>query len=130
MIRVTLETEEVLNGDHLRGQAGWSSEGREPRKIEVICRWRVEGKGRRVEKIVNTASRKQITVPFEFNIPVLGPLTYDGKLFRLVWEIVANADMPFALDERDTKSFIVRARRYDAQEFTRIRGEEKAERAE
>lgn len=136
MIRVKLEKEEVLNGEPLRGQAEWTSEGKEPRKIEVTCRWRIEGKGRRAEELVdleieaNMAARQQITIPFEFVIPVLGPLTYDGKLFRVVWEIVANADMPFALDERDIKSFIVRPRRYDAEEFARMRDEEEKEEPE
>ncbi len=121
MIRIELDQDEIHNGERLRGQMQWSSNGKAPRKLEVLCRWRVEGKGRKREEIVDleldVAPSAQVTIPFDFEIPIVGPLSYDGQLFRIVWEIVARADLPFARDEVETKTFTVRPRPYDPQEF-------------
>ncbi len=124
MIRIELAADSILNGDHVRGQAHWNSDGKEARKLEVLCRWRVEGKGRRREEIVDleidVAPGARVTIPFDFEIPLLGPLSYDGKLFRIVWEIVVRADLPRALDQEEAKSFTVRPRPYDPEEFARL----------
>ena len=121
MIRLELEQDAVVNGDHLRGHAEWTSDGKQPRKFEVICRWRVEGKGRKYEEVVDleldVSPGAHATLQFDFKIPMAGPLTYDGKLFRIVWEIVARADLPMAFDEEQTKVFTVRPRRYVAEDF-------------
>lgn len=131
MIRLELEQEEILNGEHLCGQMQWSSDGKEPRKLEVLCRWRVEGKGRKREEIVDfeidVAPATQVTIPFDFEIPLLGPLSYDGKLFRIIWEIVARADLPFARDQVETRTFVVRPRPYVREEFDYEEDEEDEE---
>ncbi len=128
-IRIELERDSVLNGDKLAGRVEWMSSGKEPRKIAVVCQWRVTGRGRslteEVERAVeeNIASRNQITVPFDFQIP-LSPLTYQGKYFSMVWEVVATADLRLAFDEEETKTFTVRPRPYDREEFDRLEGED------
>jgi sporulation-control protein spo0M len=124
-VRIDLENDSVMNGDHVRGHVEWISSGKEPRKIEVVCRWRIAGSGNKLTEVVETeveeniAARSQITIPFDFPIP-LQPLTYDGKQFNVVWEIAVNVDLPFAFDEQETKVFTVRARPYDEKEFDRI----------
>jgi hypothetical protein len=124
MIRIELEQEAIVNGDHLRGHAQWNSEGKQARKLEVLCRWRVEGKGRKHEEIVDleidVAPGPEVTIPFDFEIPLLGPLSYDGKLFRIVWEIMVRADLPLAFDAEETKPFTVRPRPYDPEEFAQL----------
>jgi sporulation-control protein spo0M len=117
MIRLELSQESVHNGDRVTGHAAWSSSGgKEPRNVQVICRWRIEGKPRRKEEVIDKASGGH-EVPFNFQIPRDGPVSYDGKLFRIVWEIVATADIPFALDEEEVKSFLVRPRPWNADEW-------------
>jgi len=126
VIRLDLPQDKVFNGDHLQGRVEWSSSGKEPRKIEVICRWRLDGKGKKREEIIDRqveekiASRSQITIPFDFEIPLRGPLSYDGKLFSIIWEIFVNVDLPRAFDEEETKTFTVRARPYDPKEFDEL----------
>jgi hypothetical protein len=117
MIRLELSQESVHNGDQVTGHASWSSGGgKEPRNVQVICRWRIEGKARRKEQVIDKASAgKEVT--FNFKIPRDGPLSYDGKLFRIIWEIVARADIPFARDEEEVKSFLVRPRQWNADEW-------------
>lgn len=116
MIQIKLENEEVRAGERLRGQALWTSDGgKQPRKIEVSCQWRIEGKGRPKREVVDeavehdVAARSQVTVPLDFGIPSLGPLSYEGKLLSIVWEVVARVDLPFALDQIETKQFRVTA---------------------
>ena len=126
-IRIDLDRDSVLNGDKLSGRVEWMSSGKEPRKIEVVCQWRVTGRARKLTEVVereveeNIASRTQITVPFDFQIP-LSPLTYEGKYFSIMWEVAATADLPLAFDEEETKAFTVRPRPYDRDEFDRLEG--------
>src|SRR5438105_294430 len=101
MIRLELSQESVHNGERVTGHATWSG-GKEPRTFQVICRWRIEGKGRKREEVVDTAGGGS-QIAFDFAIPGSGPLSYDGKLFRIVWEIVARADIPWAPNEEEVK---------------------------
>jgi hypothetical protein len=121
MIRIELAQEEIRNGEDLRGTVHWNSDGKVPRKLEVLCRWRVEGQGRKREEIIDleidVAPQAQAAIPFTFEIPQEGPLSYDGKLFRIVWEIVGRADLPMARDQEEVRSFVVRARAYDPEEW-------------
>jgi hypothetical protein len=117
MIRLELSQETVHTGERVTGHASWSSSGgKAPRNFQVICRWRIEGKARRKEQVIDKASAAA-QVAFNFKIPRDGPLSYDGKLFRIVWEIVARADIPFALDEEEVKSFLVRPRPWNEEEW-------------
>jgi hypothetical protein len=134
MIRVELSQEKSLNGDSLTGRVVWTASGKkQPRKIEAICRWRIEGKGRRKETIVDQElaldvdSRTEVSVPFDFDIPLHGPLSYDGKLFRVIWEIVGRADLPFAIDEVETKAFTVLPRPWNPEEWKELDEEEELE---
>jgi len=118
IIRLEVSQESVHNGEHVTGHASWSStSGKEPRNFRVICRWRIEGKGRRKEEVVDKASGAH-DVAFNFEIPLHGPLSYDGQLFRIVWEVVASADIPFALwGEEEKKVFTVLARPWNEEEW-------------
>jgi hypothetical protein len=121
MIRIDLTQDAVLNGERVRGKAEWNSDGKEARKLEVLCRWRVEGKGRNHEEIIDleidVAPGPHVTIPFDFQIPLAGPLSYDGNLFRIIWEIVVRADLPLAFDTKEVKLFTVRPRPYVPEEF-------------
>ena len=120
MIRLELSQESVHTGERVTGHASWSSSGgKAPHNFRVICRWRIEGKGRRKEEVIDRAAGGN-QVAFNFEIPLSGPLSYDGKLFRIVWEIVANADIPWARDEEEVKSFLVRPRAWNAEEWKEL----------
>ena len=114
MIRIELKSDAVAVGEHVRGQAVWqSSSTKQPRNIEVVCRRRLEGKKRESFEVSSTTeenvgARTQIAVPFDFEIDFTDPVSYDGKLFRLIWEIVATVDLPFAVDEEETRAFTVK----------------------
>jgi hypothetical protein len=126
MIRLEVTQENVRTGEQVTGHASWSSSNaKAPRDFRVTCRWRIEGKGRRKENVIDTAAGGN-EIAFEFGIPLSGPLSYDGKLFRIIWEIVVTADIPFARDEVQVKSFLVRPRVWDTEEWQQLQevGEE------
>lgn len=115
MIRIELAQTEVLVGEALTGQVVWSrSGGRQPRRIMVAVNWVTWGKGKRREVVIHQMSEEdvesklQIVVPLCVEIP-FGPLTYDGKVFKISWEVSARADLPLAIDETEKLAFVVRA---------------------
>ena len=114
MIRIELAQTEILVGETLTGQVVWSrSGGRQPRRIMVAVHWVASGKGKRREVVIHqmseedVASQSQIVVPLSVEIP-FGPLTYDGKLFKISWDVSARADLPLAIDETEKLAFVVR----------------------
>ena len=124
MIEVALSQEKVRNGERVTGTVTWRAEGsKTPRKLELICRWRTEGKGDKHQEVIadeahtELEGRSEAVVSFDFPIPLEGPISYDGKLLRIVWEMVANVDLPLARDEHDVKAFTVVPRKWNAQEW-------------
>lgn len=123
MIHVELTAATLALGDHAKGKVTWNAAGsKHPRKIEVTFRWRIEGK-KNEESVIDVTteerieSRSEIVVPFDFEIPIDEPVSYDGKLFRIVWEVVARADMPFASDEAEAKVIVVKPPVWTADQF-------------
>ena len=47
---------------------------------------------------------------FEFTIPKEGPLTYDGKLMRVIWELVAGTQAGKNVKVAERRGFSVSAR--------------------
>jgi hypothetical protein len=129
MIRIVLSEQKVRNGEHLRGNVTWRAEGsKTPRKLDVVCRWRIEGKGKSRQEVVGSAGSEnpmpEMVISFDFEIPIHGPLSYDGKLLRIIWEVFANADLPMARDENDVAAFTVVARRWNPEEWKEPEDEE------
>jgi hypothetical protein len=113
MIRVDVRTDKATPGSRVSGTATWNSEGgKQARAIEVVLRRRFTGKNTK-EHIVNDVSeddlgsRSQVVLPFDFEVPSDAPPTYEGKLVSIIWEIVATADIPWAVDQHDTKVITV-----------------------
>ena len=114
MIRIQTASEQVEVGAGVKGQVTWSPDGdAKPRGLRVTLGWRTEGKGNRKEGTCDEAERTDIapgstvTLPFEFHVPIEGPVSYDGKLMRIIWEIVAQVDLPFARDEIEKREIRV-----------------------
>src|SRR3954471_9216368 len=90
MIRIDLKSDRITLGGRVAGQAIWNSDGgKQPRSIEVKWRRRFEGK-KTTEHVLdsaeetNTESRSQIVVPFDFEVPMDEPPSYNGKLVSIV----------------------------------------------
>lgn len=116
MIRIELAEPTVRNGERLKGRVAWEG-SKTPRRIEVVCRWRIEGRGRGREEVIDRAESEATSVPFDFEIPKEGPLTYDGTLLRIIWEVAAEADIPRGRDEEAVTVFTVVARKWNPEEW-------------
>lgn len=114
MIRIEIPNAQVEVGSTLKGQASWTPDKEsKPRAVCVSLGWRTEGRGNRKEGTCDETERSDITpgstvtLPFEFQVPLEGPVSYDGKLMKIIWEITVRVDLPFARDEIERKEIRV-----------------------
>jgi hypothetical protein len=124
MIRIELVQERVRNGERVSGRAVWSSGGDPAQTVEVVCGWRIEGKVKRRETIIgrveaDAGGHTEVVLPFEFEIPLTGPLSYDGKLFRITWEVDAGAGR-----DTEAKPFTVAPRKWDPKDWAELEEED------
>ncbi len=75
----------------------------------VSLHWRTEGRGdvdsSEVSKVDlgalgNLSPRDERRFAFELPIHPDGPISYDGKLIRVIWEVRVHLDVPWAWDKR------------------------------
>ena len=105
MIEIRVDTPLVECGETVRGLVTWSVEGdRPPRAVVVELGYRTEGRGDtdhgRAESIRHDAGAATSgEVPFELRVPDGGPITYDGRLIRVIWSVSASLDLQMARDE-------------------------------
>ena len=90
MIRIQLKQTQVSPGQMLRGDCYWqtnSDKDFQPATLKIG--WRTEGRGNvdkdQFSQKIKLASL--ISVPFDYEIPLNGPLSYDGQLIRIIWEV-------------------------------------------
>ncbi|KAB8139979.1 hypothetical protein F8S13_25860 [Chloroflexia bacterium SDU3-3] len=108
----------VQVGNTVQGTVEWRSSGTVPRAIIIAAAWRTEGRGdvslgKAGElRVPYDPSRplSGVPIPFAFDIPAEGPVSYDGKMLRIIWEIVAQADLPMMADEKSALAFRVAVR--------------------
>jgi hypothetical protein len=114
MMRLELKSKEARPGEKVSGQALWSADkGKSPRKIVVAMRWVLQGKGWTEETVVemvvekDLATKTEVVMPFEWEVPAVGPTTYEGRLFRIDWSVIARAHLPAVFDDTATANLIV-----------------------
>ncbi|PCI39915.1 MAG: hypothetical protein COB53_02350 [Elusimicrobia bacterium] len=75
----------------------------------VSLHWRTEGRGDTNEAEVSKvdlgalgdlSSRDQRRFAFELPIHPDGPITYDGTLIRVIWEVRVHLDVPWGWDKK------------------------------
>lgn len=119
MINIQLDDTKLRWGDVLSGQFIWQPDKPDkiPKAAAVSINWFTEGRGSRdrqtvekqpldPQKLLDFQTRP---FPFSFTIPRKTPLTYDGYLFRLMWELEVNIVFPgiFRPKDRETAMFQV-----------------------
>jgi hypothetical protein len=96
---IELERDEIAAGDVLAGKLGARPDCGPGQEVTVWLVWRILAVFtpldmlRRVDanySIVDTCPLPGTDLYFSFRIPERGPLTYDGTLFRVMWEVVAG----------------------------------------
>jgi len=104
VIEIDLVTDVVECGDTVAAVARWAPEEKPPRGIDVELTYHTEGRGDTDRKVVARA-RHDVTegesggeLPVELTVPLEGPITYDGRLIRVIWSVTASLDMRMARD--------------------------------
>lgn len=118
MIDIHLDHDAVTLGSTVRGRVSWTaSKDVSPRKIQVFLRWHTEGRGSTAKDTLVTGTHEcgpvsageEVSFPFEFSIPEDVPVSFDGRLIRMIWEIGVQVDLPWAFDEKSAAVFRVAA---------------------
>jgi len=108
----------VQVGDTVHGSVEWRSSGTVPRAIIIAAQWRTEGRGDVSRGKAGemrapydpSSPLSGVPIPFAFTIPAEGPVSYDGNMLRIIWEITAQADLPMMPDEKGALAFRVAVR--------------------
>ncbi|MFM1841715.1 MAG: hypothetical protein RLZZ490_448 [Cyanobacteriota bacterium] len=91
MITLELNQDQFFPGQMVRGDCYWQApEETRSCSAKLSIGWRTEGRGD-VEHNWFTQTITlvpQMAVPFEWEIPLNVPLSYDGELIRILWEVV------------------------------------------
>jgi hypothetical protein len=110
MIHLTLDHHTVAAGHSLSGTLIYgetSSRQNPPDKTTLELRWYTEGRGTLDLKSIHSLTLNPeklatgLPIPFTLKIPDEGPITYNGSLLRIIWEVRANADYPGLLSGKD-----------------------------
>lgn len=100
-------------GDRVSGHATWRPQTQgSPRELRVSLCWRTEGRGDTdratvAELRLPIVGGDSTSLPFDFTVPPDGPVTYNGKLLRIIWEIVVQLDVAMSRDPRIMEPLVV-----------------------
>ena len=115
---IALAQREVPVGARVCGTFVWRGDAKALRALTVIVGWRTQGRGEIDWRVVRRARRKveagagsAIALRFELEIPAEGPISYEGNLFAVVWEVAVLADIAWGRDPFEAVAFRVVPRR-------------------
>lgn len=118
MIDVYLEQKTIVVGEAVSGKLIWHPDrNKMPKRGFILIVWYTEGRGTRdrqtVEKLRLDQNQLVLVqgggIPFSLNVPDGGPITYNGTLIRVIWELQVVINMPGLLtrDEKLIRPFQV-----------------------
>jgi len=82
-------------------------------RVELV--WRAHGKGSPDEGVVGKtvpptkqlAAGQEVEIPFEFQVPDTGPISWDGEYVKLNWMVRIYLDIPWAIDDEESFPLLV-----------------------
>ena len=99
MITITVDPAPLEAG--ARGTATVCAEGEltGAERISVDVGWRTEGRGDPDSGVIQSAEFTRDDAPplepwemaVDFEVPAAGPVSYDGKILRIIWEVCVTA---------------------------------------
>lgn len=114
MIEVRLSDAEVRLGHTISGSVVWETD-REPERVVARIGWVTEGRGDTDEEYFGEESlelgRSEFgsldRLDFSLVVPRDAPVSYDGKILRILWVVEARLHLPWAKDAVESASFRV-----------------------
>ena len=93
------------------------AEGADPgvqriREVRVLARFRTEGRGdhdvwESDPLAFDVGVDGSLHASFALDVPFDGPVSYDGGLLRVIWEVEARTDLRMRIDQKTTATVIV-----------------------
>ncbi len=110
MIRIQLKQTQVCPGQIVQGDCYWQTDSdKDFQPATLKIGWRTEGRGTQ-EKMELFSQQIRLAslvpVPFEYEIPLSAPLSYDGELIRIIWEVMVKSKQGFFAEKQQDKAII------------------------
>lgn len=101
----------IFSGKLIREPDGMEK-GPMARAVRLSLKFFTEGRGDKDQKTLHTiefplGDDGRLDAPFSFDVPSDGPISYDGSLIRVVWEIEARIDLKLARDPKTERTVLV-----------------------
>ncbi|GGA30113.1 hypothetical protein [Okeania sp. KiyG1] len=101
MITIELQDDVIEVGKQLSGKFSWAG-NITPHEINLKVGWRTEGRGNVDTKTVYSNSFVGTThSTFSCKIPALGPVSYDGEIIRVIWEVIIATKFSRKLNSKE-----------------------------
>jgi hypothetical protein len=104
MINIQLKDTVIEVGQTLSGNCIWKGE-KIPREVTLKVGWRTEGRGTvDSETIYTNAFSGTNSFSFSCKLPGLGPVSYDGEILRIIWEVTTESKFPQLFNKPEKNS--------------------------
>ena len=124
-IAIRLEQTQLAVGEQLSGTVSWNPAERHQqlKSASLQLRWHTEGRGTRDSHVVyeeeldldRLASSSFSPIPFSARIPEEGPITYNGSLIRILWEVSVSIKVPGLFKRGEKESCLLQVTTRPAQ---------------
>lgn len=103
MIDLRLVRDEVPAGGAVEAQILWTPHKQtQPKKAIAKLQWRTEGRGSSDTQVVEQIQLDThlftrgvpSQIPIRLSVPSAGPISYNGSLIRIIWEVSLYVDLP------------------------------------
>jgi hypothetical protein len=109
-VAIELDTDVTEGGDVVTGVVRWGPLDDVPAKVVVRLRYRTEGRGASDTEVVDEvifAGSASGAERIELSVPVNGPMSFDGSLVKVLWELDLSLDHRLAGDRGTTVGLTV-----------------------
>lgn len=105
MAHVVCDLEQAADVRAVLVQVGWRTEGRGERNAGVVSEQQVD--------VIREGAGTWVRQSVPFAIPAEGPISYDGVLMRIIWELAVRVDIAGGRDIEERTAFrvVVRGQR-------------------
>ncbi len=110
MIDIHLNEITLEVGDRVLGSCLWTPSPQENTKqsLQLTVGWRTEGRGDKdQETLYETIVKPSTKCYFDCKIPQAGPVTYDGQLIRIIWEVSVTCSQWLGIKKNQEKTFFL-----------------------
>lgn len=101
LMRLELDSDVTECGDVVTGTARWGPLDFDPRRVIAELRYWTEGRGDQDSNVVSDAAfdaEPEGQGRFELVVPASGPMSFDGSLIRVLWEVRLRFDRSMRSD--------------------------------